>query len=48
MLLMIGVLVANKTDRQRAVTKKQGEDFAKQHNMVYFECSAVIAFNVRH
>ncbi|KAI8929807.1 P-loop containing nucleoside triphosphate hydrolase protein [Entophlyctis helioformis] len=37
-----GVLVATKTDQsfRRAVPTQQGEEFAKQHNLVFFECSA--------
>ncbi|KAJ3011192.1 Intraflagellar transport protein 27 [Thoreauomyces humboldtii] len=37
-----GLLVANKVDQtlRRAVTAKQGEDFAKAAGLTYFECSA--------
>ncbi|KAL2917273.1 hypothetical protein HK105_203338 [Polyrhizophydium stewartii] len=37
-----GVLVATKIDQafRRSVTTQQGEEFAKQHNLMYFECSS--------
>ncbi|KAH6562774.1 hypothetical protein BASA50_001028 [Batrachochytrium salamandrivorans] len=37
-----GILVATKIDQssRREVTQQQGEEFAKKHNMAYFECSA--------
>ncbi len=40
---LAGVLVANKIDLlvRRQVTTEQGEAFAKQHGLAYFESSAV-------
>ncbi|OAJ39156.1 hypothetical protein BDEG_23023 [Batrachochytrium dendrobatidis JEL423] len=37
-----GILVATKTDQslRRQVTQQEGEEYAKQHNLVYFECAA--------
>jgi hypothetical protein len=38
----IGVLVANKIDLPaRTVSTDKGAEFAKSHNLMYFECSAV-------
>ena len=37
---LIKVLVANKTDKTRAVTNAEGEEFAQQHGIIYAEVSA--------
>ena len=36
-----GVLIANKLDQKRIVTRQQGEEFSKQHGLGYFEISCV-------
>lgn len=33
-------------EEQRQVNKKEGEEFAKKHNLVFLETSAKTAFNV--
>ncbi|KAK9664058.1 hypothetical protein RND81_14G017000 [Saponaria officinalis] len=42
------MLVGNKCDlaRRRAVTTEEGEQFAKQHGLIFMECSAKTAQNV--
>ena len=35
-----GVLCANKVDARRAVSEADGRDFARSHNLAYFETSA--------
>ena len=33
------MLIGNKTDLQRKVTTEEGKNFAKNHNMLFFESS---------
>lgn len=42
------MLVANKSDlsHRRAVTKEEGEQFAKEHGLLFLEASARTALNV--
>lgn len=42
------IVVANKVDlvESRAVTPKEGEDYAKEHDFLYVECSALTGENV--
>jgi len=43
LLVMIGVLVANKIDldQRRVISPKSGKEFAESNGLEYFECSAV-------
>ena len=45
---MAVMLIGNKSDleHRRAVTTKEGEDFAREHNLVFLETSAKTAINV--
>lgn len=47
---MIIVLVGNKTDLndKREVTTQQGEEEAKQHNLMFIETSAKVGHNVKN
>ncbi len=42
------VLVGNKVDlaERREVTYEEGAEFAKKHNMLFFECSAKTGYNI--
>ena len=45
---MVVILVGNKTDleEEREVSTKEGEAFAKKHNLLFMETSAKTANNV--
>ena len=45
---MLKVLVGNKSDLEelREVTFEQGQKYADEHEMLFFECSAKAGFNV--
>jgi len=47
---MVIMLVGNKADleHRRAVSYKEGEEFAKQHNLIFLETSAKTAANVEN
>ncbi|PNY11992.1 ras-related protein RABC1-like [Trifolium pratense] len=46
----IKMLVGNKVDKEsdRAVTKKEGTDFAREYGCLFIECSAKTRVNVQH